>query len=119
MNIDKHQLVFSRTLEYFEGDILSEYSCGDKVYVKKWCDVDPRGQVSIVTETTKDNIERFLNKEISMRELCGCDTKAPCWKVVDCGDKVFETTLMTQDQVPELYKPASTSFYDESLAYDN
>lgn len=116
MKINGKEYHYVRTLEYFEGDILTEYEADGKIYLSKWCDRTSEGEVWIVKEVTPEAVDDYLDKKISMRDLFECDSKAEAWVVTTKKEDVVKEEKVTMDAVLESYKPTSQAFYDESLA---
>lgn len=118
MKIDKTELKHSRTIEYFEGDILTEYLTEDgRVILFKWCDQDKDGQIYLVTESTIVDVQCYLEGTLSMSDLLKCDEDSmDCYIVKVKNNTVVEEKAVVMKDVPKLYKPSKDAFYDESLS---
>lgn len=113
MNINGLELVFQSELEAFEYSILSEYKVNDRVFLEKLATKTDQGLLYLLVESSKEKVDKYLNRLISMRELLNCDQEVPCWLVEKSGKDVVSVQEINMKDVPESYTPCPTSFYEE------
>ena len=118
--IDSVPLTFVRSIEEYEGPLLTEF-CDDYgvPYLEKWCTCSHEQKTtrSLVVKSTPRAIEEYLAGQLSMLDLLThpnqnvgmlVDTKFRTGEVV-------RSALVDIRTIPPEYMPDPTAMYDETL----
>jgi hypothetical protein len=100
---------------YHEGPLLSLFKDKSNVenyYFYKWADCDDSTHRWLVFAVKKENLRRFLFKELSLKQLIGINTFV---FFVDINDDLTPTQFLiaAQNDMPKSYLPTDSSFYKE------
>lgn len=113
MKIKSLNLEFVRTIEATEFAILSEYKLNNRVFLEKLCSKNSNGLVYLVVESSKEKVDKYLHRLISMRELLNCDQDVLCWIIEKTGETITSVSEVNMNSVPSSYIPTALSFYEE------
>lgn len=117
MKINNQEFKFIRDIEYYEGPILSEYHCEEKVFLFKWVDYNADGNVYVVIESSPSEISDYLNLKISMRQAVKSDAKStPCLIITVNKGQVVKSEKTIIGTLPEEYLPGADAYYEPTLA---
>ena len=100
---------------YHEGPLLSLFRDGansDSYYFYKWADSNDFANRWLVFAVKKENLRRFLFKEVSLKQLIYMNTFV---FFVDINDDLNPTQYLiaSLDDFPAAYLPTENSFYKE------
>jgi hypothetical protein len=100
---------------YHEGPLLSLFrdrANSDNYYFYKWADSDDFANRWLVFAVKKENLRRFLFKEVSLKQLINLNTFV---FFVDINDDLNPTQYLiaSLDDFPASYLPTDNSFYKE------
>ena len=100
---------------YHEGPLLSLFkdsTNADNYYFYKWADCDDYANRWLVFAVKKENLRRFLFKELSLKQLIGINTFV---FFVDINDDLAPTQYLISslNDMPKSYLPTDNSFYKE------
>jgi hypothetical protein len=100
---------------YHEGPLLSLYrdrTNPDNYYFYKWADADNYANRWLVFAVKKENLRRFLFKELSLKQLININTFV---FFIDINDDLKPTQYLIAalDDFPVSYLPTDNSFYKE------
>src|SRR5262245_49164567 len=111
------RLQFVRTLEAFEGPILSEYRAayGGAVYVEKWCARAHGVSRFLVVRSEERAIAEFLGGRLSMLKLLIERSDGFGFLVDQSQGETVSVSIVPIDILPKPYLPKPTRFHDESL----
>lgn len=101
-------------LIYFEGPFLSHYvsSKGDD-YLFYWVDRDDRDNRWLVLRVSLANLQRYIGKEITLRELIENPNDGYLYAVdVDDDVNYHDVKLVQPSALPDEYLPAADSIYE-------
>jgi len=111
------ELTFVRVLEYFEGDILSEYKAarGNGLYLEKWCDRE--GQINrwLVVRSDHRALAEYLAGKISMYTLMTCGSDGGGFIVDRQNGTNISVFAIRLNNLPPKYMPDEDAFHDEEL----
>lgn len=119
--VDAVPLTFVRSIEEFDGPILSEFRDDSGTpYLEKWVDCSHEHKTSrfLVVVSTPHAIEEYLAGQLSMLDLLTVpnqnvgmlvDTK---WKT----EEVVRSARVDVRDIPPGYMPDPTAMYDETLS---
>jgi hypothetical protein len=108
-------LIHVRDIEYFEGPLLSEYKDENgNSYIKKWCSWNDVSETWLLVLTTKNNINAYLSKNISLLKLIE-NGKQFIIETRNINGSSSSHNVMFED-IDVDYLPKNDAFYDESLA---
>lgn len=106
-----------RVLEYFEGDILSQYKAtnGNGLYLEKWCDRHENTTRWLVVRSDHRSLAEYLAKKISMFTLLTNSSDGGGF-IVDRVNGVNTSVYAVRlENLPNLYMPLEDAFHDEEL----
>jgi hypothetical protein len=100
---------------YHEGPLLSLFkdkTNADSYYFYKWADCDDYASRWLIFAVKKENLRRFLFKELSLKQLVGLNTFV---FFVDINDDLEpkQYLIASLTDVPKTYLPTDKSFYKE------
>lgn len=99
---------------YFEGPLLSHYvsSKGDD-YLFYWVDKDDNNNRWLVLRVSLPNLQKYMVKEISLRELIESPNDGYLYCVdVDDNINYHNVKLVQPANLPEEYLPSKDSYYE-------
>lgn len=110
-------LVFVRTLEAFEGDILSEHRAqnGSGIYLEKWCARQGNESRSLIVRAERRPIAEYLGGRISMLRLLTESSDGVGFLVDRRGGEIVSVFHVVLSVLPAGYLPMDDAFHDESL----
>lgn len=100
-------------LIYFEGPLLSHYvsSKGDD-YLFYWVDSDDCDNRWLVLRVSLANLQKYIGKEITLRELIENPNDGYLYSVDVTSDIRYHNVKLTQPSaLPEAYLPETDSYY--------
>lgn len=100
---------------YHEGPLLSLFrdkANSDNYYFYKWADSDNTANRWLVFSVKRENLRRFLFKEVSLKQLIGMNTFV---FFVDINDDLnpIQYLIASVNDFPASYLPMDNSFYKE------
>lgn len=117
-------------LIYFEGPLLSHFVSdkGDD-YLFYWVDKDEKDNRWLVLRVSLANLQRYMGKDISLRELIENPNDGYVYQVdIDDAINYHNVKLVQPADLPEDYLPTADSFYtfepvptldaDEMMTYE-
>ena len=117
-------------LIYFEGPLLSHFVSdkGDD-YLFYWVDKDEKDNRWLVLRVSLANLQRYMGKDISLRELIENPNDGYVYQVdIDDAINYHNVKLVQPADLPEYYLPTADSFYtfepvptldaDEMMTYE-
>ena len=100
-------------LIYFEGPLLSHYvsSKGDD-YLFYWVDSDDNDNRWLVLRVSLANLQRYIGKDITLRELVETPNDGYLYSVDVSDDTNYHDVKLVQPSaLPEAYLPETDSYY--------
>ena len=125
MNIkNKTDFTEIRCLETFEGDLLTHVKDEEtqKEYVWMWVDVidknnTPWTQKAVMTETSQERVDKYMNKEITLSQLMSQNTD--CLLVTEHGQDITAVESKKYLELPVLYQVKAGTYHNEELRPEN
>lgn len=137
MQVNYKNLNYIKDLEYFDGPLLMEFRDDqNNCYLFHWCDFEdcknPEENLKLQTsptygksiwcvyEITNENLQKYLNKEISMRDMY-LNSKNDLIDIVMYDGNDFELKIqvskeeLLNNELYDGYLPSENAIYDDSL----
>ena len=114
-NIDYDFSCFRKIADliYFEGPLLSHYvsSKGDD-YLFYWVDSDDNDNRWLVLRVSLANLQKYIGKEITLRDLCENPNDGYLYTVDVNNDICYHNARLVQPSaLPDEYLPEAESYY--------
>lgn len=100
-------------LIYFDGPFLSHYISGKgDDYLFYWVDKDENDNRWLVLRISLANLQKYINKELSLRELIETPNDGYLYSVdIDNNINYHNIKLIQPSALPEEYLPEADSYY--------
>lgn len=111
------ELVYERTLEFFEGDLLIEYRGRKKsnFYIEKLCTSSNSTYRYLLVRADQRSIAEYLACKLSLLELLNASSDGGGFIVDRENGKVVNTLAVRLDELPDSYIPKTNSYHDYEL----
>ena len=108
---------FVKSLEFLDGDILTEYSLGNKIYLHYWCDGDDFYQRFLIFSITECDKNEFLNMEKSLYDVYDNSPDDIVFILdINNNDQLFDKLLILgKYQIPSEYIPSQLHYFEELI----
>lgn len=107
-----------KTLEEFEGDLLSHIQVDGKNFIKLWVDVidknAPWTNIWLVNETSPEAIAKYLAQEIDLCTLM--TTTATFHLITQKGCDVTKVDICSRANLPKIYLPKVGTLHSQDLS---
>lgn len=102
-----------RTLEEYEGPLLSVHDVDGQLWLHAWRDCDDRAHRWLVVRTTEERVQKYLRNELSLLALLTAEVDG--WLLDTHGGQILRTAAIVVADLPDDYMPEPTAMHDRDL----